>query len=86
MNKQKATYFLQDLEAYKSGEIDEIAMIENIKYFLNEESTELQVSNEVYDELLATYGSLEALITYCEELALNLISGSTETEETEEEV
>lgn len=84
MDVQKAKYFLNDLEMYRSGEIDEAAMVENVKYFLNEDDSRLQISEEEYAAIVAQYATFDELLAFYENLAKELISkGNTSTSEEE---
>lgn len=86
MDKQKASYFLQDVAAYREGTIDEAAMIENLKYFINESPDQLQISDEKFQELLATYENLEAMIADYEAKAKALVEGTDTVDAVTEEV
>lgn len=86
MDKQKASYFLQDVAAYREGTIDEAAMIENLKYFINESPDQLQISDEKFQELLATYENLEAMIADYEAKAKALVEGTDPVAAVTEEV
>lgn len=84
MNKDKADFFLQDLAAYRAGDIDEASMIENLKYFLNEDESVLSISQEDFDALLANYESFDAMLAYYEGVAKELL-GKKEEEVVDEE-
>lgn len=84
MNKDKADFFLQDLAAYRAGDIDEASMIENLKYFLNEDESVLSIPQEEFDALLANYESFDAMLAYYEGVAKELL-GKKEEEVVDEE-
>lgn len=76
MDATKAGYFLQDLAAYRAGEIDETAMIENLMYFLNTNADSLTISQEEFDALMANYASLDEMLAYYEKVAKDLVNGT----------
>lgn len=75
MDATKANFFLQDLAAYRAGELDETAMIENLKYFLNDDENEMMISDEDFNDLRAAYDSFEAMLDYYEKVAKDIIKG-----------